>query len=157
MLASLSHCHAFSGRDIFIDSSWSRTQEMRAGVLRVNEGGLRSTLCWTFTEPEILCSGPDPHLLWVTPCSKAGAAMENMAPERNRGRVCSGDKLDLLTRFGGNTEACSLPGRSNPAEDGGPWSVTDNPCSLSPRAHPPGSGDVCFSAPRSLCSPPRHF
>lgn len=53
MLASLSHCHGFSGRDTFIDSGWSRTQEMRAGVL----GGE-----WGRSEGAPLSAGPSQSL-----------------------------------------------------------------------------------------------
>lgn len=57
------------------------------------------------TGPQSLCSGPHCHLLWAAPCLKAGAALGNLAPERNQGNVFSGDRLDILTRFRGNSEA----------------------------------------------------
>ena len=45
-----------------------------------------------------------------------------------------------------------------PAEDGGPWRVTDQPCSLSlPSSSSSGSRSVCTSIPRSLWAPLRHF
>lgn len=40
VLTSLLCCRGFSGGDISIGSGWGRTQEMNAGILRVNEGGL---------------------------------------------------------------------------------------------------------------------
>lgn len=55
VLAPSPCCRGFSGGGIFTGSGWGRAQEMSAGVLGVNAGGLRGSLhSWVSAEPGIL-------------------------------------------------------------------------------------------------------